>query len=166
MILWAHGLEGSPEGTKVRALRAAGLVVQAPDGRGQPLAQRLLTLEALSAELAEQRPLLAGSSYGGLAAAWLAQQHPQRFRGLLLCAPALHHVEDPVRAVEQLVAPVGLPVHILHGRLDSVVPLQASRDYATRSGGRPVLQVLEDDHRLAGSLEQIVAAARALLAQP
>lgn len=170
MILWAHGLEGSPDGNKVQALRAAGFEVVAPDGRGKVLADRLVDLDAASARLAEQAgaagtalPLLAGSSYGGLAAAWLATEHPERFCGVLLLAPALHHHEPPAR--RPLVAPSGLPVYVIHGNKDWVVPLSASQDYVERSRKQGVdvtLEVVTDAHPLADSIDRIVAAAERL----
>ena len=158
MILLAHGLEGSPQGRKAQALRAAGLSLLAPDQRGKVLAERIAELEALSAH---QSPmLLVGSSYGGLAAAWLAEAHPSRWRGILLLAPALHYEEPP--ALGERTAPAGLPVVILHGIHDEVVPIEASRAYARRSPG-VLLHELEDDHRLEAHLDRIVAEVQALL---
>ncbi len=164
MILWAHGLEGSPTGRKVTALRAAGLDIVSPDGRGLALAGRLDALLAESETLAPKRPVLAGSSYGGLAAAWLCAQHPERFRGVLLLAPALHYSEPPVDPDTPLVAPPDLPVHVIHGTADTVVPIQASRDYVTRSGESVRLEAVDDGHALVDSLPRIEAALRRLLA--
>ena len=161
MIIWAHGLEGSPQGAKVQALRAAGLVVHAPDGQGKVLQERLVDLVSLSAALADHRPVLAGSSYGGLAAAWLASQHPERFSGLLLCAPALHYREPPVPD-GPLRAPLGLPTQVLHGVHDAVVPVSASRAYAAQSPHVHLIEV-DDNHRLSASHARIVAMAEALL---
>ena len=162
MLVWAHGLEGSPEGTKVRALRAAGFEIEAPDGRGLVLAQRLDALDALTARLAPRRPVLAGSSYGGLAAAWLAARHPERFSGLLLCAPALHHQEPPVPAGQPPVPPLGLAIRVLHGVTDAIVPIAASRRYVKGAGPMVRLDEVDDGHRLADSLTAIVALAREL----
>ena len=69
MLLFAHGLEGSPQGTKVRFLRDAGLDVVAPDLQGLALVERIARIEALSAA---GDVLLTGSSYGGLTAAIVA----------------------------------------------------------------------------------------------
>ena len=158
MILWAHGLEGSPEGAKVRALRAAGFEIVAPDGRELPLAARLDGLLAACERLAPQRPVLAGSSYGGLASAWLASQHPERFAGVLLLAPALHWSEPPVADASALVAPAGVNVIVVHGRQDAIVPIQCSRDYVARSGQGATLVEVEDGHVLIASMPAIVAA--------
>jgi predicted esterase len=163
MILWAHGLEGSPEGTKVRLLRAAGFDLVAPDGRDLPLADRLDGLLAESARLASQRPVLAGSSYGGLACAWLAAQHPERFRGVLLLAPALQWSEPPVADAGALIAPPGLRVIVIHGTGDLVVPLRTSRSYVDRSGPDATMQEVEDGHPLIGSMPVIEAALHTLL---
>ena len=48
-LVFAHGLEGAPQGTKISALRAGGLNVVAPDGRGLPLAERIAGLDAATA---------------------------------------------------------------------------------------------------------------------
>jgi len=160
-IVFAHGLEGAPQGTKIAALRAAGLDIIAPDGRGLVLADRIHLLEAAT----RSGPVvLGGSSYGGLAAAWLAAQFPERFHALLLCAPALHWTEDPVEDPEALCAPPGLTTHILHGIRDDVVPLAASERYQARSGSHVTLEAVEDGHRLADSIDRLVAIARQLAA--
>ena len=44
-IVFAHGLEGSPQGRKIQHLRSNGFEVIAPDGRGLALAERLVGLE-------------------------------------------------------------------------------------------------------------------------
>lgn len=164
MILFAHGLEGSPHGSKVRALRAAGLDVHAPDFSGLALADRVALLES---EIPEGEPVvLAGSSYGGLAAAIVAARRPARFRGLLLCAPAFNVDEPPAPEPGTIRAPDGLPVILVHGVLDDVVPVEGSRRYRDRSGPNVVLREVRDGHRLSASLDAVVAAARELDARP
>lgn len=58
---------------------------------------------------------------------------------------------------------VPCPTRIVHGREDEVVPIELSRDYA-RSVGQVTLIEVEDDHRLAASMPQIVSQARHLMA--
>ena len=41
MIIFAHGMEGSPNGSKIRSLREAGFEVLAPDFQGMALADRV-----------------------------------------------------------------------------------------------------------------------------
>ena len=103
-IVFAHGLEGSPNGRKIQTLRSAGFSVDAPDGRGLALADRIAGIEGATRG---RRVVLIGSSYGGLAAAHLASLYPERLEGLLLLAPALHRKEEPVFSPESLMPPKG-----------------------------------------------------------
>jgi pimeloyl-ACP methyl ester carboxylesterase len=159
MTLYAHGLEGRPDGRKATALRDAGFEVTAPDGRRKPLAQRIEGLEAALSSL--DRPLLLGSSYGGLAALWLASRHAGQLQGVILCAPALVWSEPPVTDPGALIIPTTLPCTVIHGTRDAVIPVQVSRDLAARC---PHVRLLEpdDDHMLSGSLPLIIEAARTL----
>ena len=163
MIIFAHGLEGSPNGSKIRALRNAGFDVVAPDFQGMNLAERVDLLEEICLKYASQQPVLAGSSYGGLTAAIIAMRMPDIFRGLLLCAPALHLVEPPVDENTVLVAPNGLKTVIIHGLEDDIVPISCSIDYASRSGNDVVaFHQVNDGHRLAESHQEIIDAAQLL----
>jgi len=156
--LFAHGLEGSPQGTKVRFLRDAGLDVVAPDLQGLALAARVEIIETLSKD---GGLLLAGSSYGGLTAAIVAARHPDRFTGLCLLAPALLMDEPPARP-DTLCAPPGLHTIVIHGRQDDVCDLAGSRRYASRSGPHVELIEVDDGHRLVESLPVILEALRRL----
>lgn len=149
-VLFAHGLEGHPEGRKPTAMRARGLDVTAPDGRKRPLAERVgLLLDALDTL---ERPVLVGSSYGGLAMLAVARDRPAAFSGLVLCAPALTWNEAPAGDPDLLVAPRGTVV--IHGEDDQVIPIEASRALVARSPDTTLVE-LDDGHRLEGSLEVI-----------
>lgn len=161
LIEWVHGLEGSPNGRKVQALRAAGHTVQAGDYNGLPLAARVALLEERTA--ASGPIVLCGSSYGGLTSAIVAQRHPSRFAGLLLCAPALAFLEEPVVDVEAHRAPPSLPTIVLHATADAICPFAASEAYAARSGDHVELVPLDDKHNLEGSLPEVVDALGRLL---
>jgi len=156
MIIFAHGMFGNPDGAKLQALRAAGLDVIAPDGQKQVLWERIATLERLVQEYGSQRPVLGGSSYGGLAAAYVAQAYPDRIRGLLLAAPAFSIAEDPVLEPESLVIPPHVPTAVLHGRQDVIVPHELSLQLQERSGGHVAVEIVDDDHRLEKSLPRLV----------
>ncbi len=153
MLIFAHGLESGPQGNKSRLLAGLGGPFVAPDCRGMVLQARCELLERVT------RPggvLLCGSSYGGLVAALLAARHPERFTGLVLCAPALERVEPPNLDPGALKAPPGLPTVIIHGLQDTVVPLAGSRRYRDRSGSHVILHEVQDDHRLSGSWDLLV----------
>ena len=154
-VVFCHGLEGSPQGTKVRTIRAAGIDIVAPDFQGQVLAERIETLQGVLAELDPETPiLLAGSSYGGAVAAWTAMHTPHPLLGLLLLAPAIHYAEPPIPSAEAY-RPIPLRTVIIHGRQDTVVPLSASEAYAARAPHVELIPV-EDGHRLVESLDRIV----------
>lgn len=155
-IVFAHGLEGSPEGRKIQHLRCHGFHVVAPDGRGLPLLARL---EGLEEATRSGGVVLAGSSYGGLAAAHLAFTYPERLVGLLLMAPALHRSEPPIADASQLRPPTGVRTIVIHGTSDAVVPIEVSHRYC--AFGATLIET-EDDHRLIQSLDSIVRAVQRL----
>ncbi len=167
-VVFAHGLEGSPEGAKVQALRKAGIDVIAPDFRKQVLADRVLKMRAeLTAMAADKRSIvLAGSSYGGLCVAALAEEFRETLKGLLLLAPALGHQEpgpDETQIVgADLAPPTGVQTIVIHGRQDEICDPGASKTYVERSE-LAHLELVEDGHRLIGSLDLVCTAAASLL---
>lgn len=159
-VIFCHGLESGPHGRKYQALRAAGLAVVAPDCQGQALAARVATV--LPVLRATPDAVLVGSSYGGLTALCAAIAHVEaggRVRGLVLCAPALGHVEPPVDRM-RLDPPA--PTVVIHGRGDDICPAHISEAFAAAHPG-VILELVDDDHRLGASVDVIVARTRALL---
>ena len=160
-LIFCHGLESSPHGRKYQALLAAGLDPISPDFQGQDLATRVATL--LPVLRANDGAVVVGSSYGGITALCAAIRHVEaggRIRGLVLCAPALMRFEPPADAM-RLYPPA--PTILIHGRGDDVVPAQVSVDFAAEHP-EVCLELVDDDHRLAASVDRMVAAARELLA--
>jgi len=160
-VVFCHGLEGSPQGRKAQALRAAGLDLVAPDFTGMTLEARVATL--LPELAAHDGCVLVGSSYGGLAALCGSILHVRAggsVRGLVLCAPALI-VEEPPASALDLAPPC--PTVVIHGRHDELIPVAAVEAWAA-AHPRVRLEVVDDAHVLARSMDRIVAAARALIA--
>jgi len=159
MVVLAHGLEGRPDGRKATALKEAGFTVLAPDGRGKPLAERIIEVERLLQALSDI--VLVGSSYGGAVAAVVASRHRARLRGLVLLAPALVWAEDPIDDPEAIVVPSDLPCIVIHGIHDETIPVAVSRRLAERS---PHIDLRErdDDHLLRDSLDEMISAVREL----
>ena len=160
MLVWAHGLWGSPNGSKVTAIRESGIEVISPDFNEMELVNRVELLEK-TIEIGDV--LLAGSSWGGLACALTAQKRPDKLKGLLLLAPALHYPEPPNDNPNNLIAPDNIPITIIHSKTDDIVPISASEDYAKRSGNSVNLIVVEDSHVLENSIELIISEAKKLL---
>ena len=160
MLVWAHGLWGSPNGSKVTAIRESGIEVISPDFNEMELIDRV---ELLKETIEIGNVVLAGSSWGGLACALTAMQIPEKLKGLLLLAPALHYPESPNDEPEKLIAPDCLPVTIIHSKTDDIVPISASKNYIERSRNNVQLIEVEDNHVLENSIELIISEAKKLL---
>jgi len=159
-ICFSHGQESGPWGTKIRALadaaRESGWSVESLDYRGMddPHA-RVAKLAAYCRDYGAP-VALAGSSMGGFVAAAVAAQLPAR--GLFLMAPAFY-----VPGYEQYVPPPpACPVSIVHGWRDDVVPWEGSVRYGSACRAR--LTLLDGDHRLTGSLPDVLRLFRMFIA--
>lgn len=150
VVLFCHGLESGPHGSKYFALHKAGYEVLAPDCTGMVLKKRIAVYAPI---MKDQRPFVVGSSYGGLAAVLAAQEAGVELPGLVLCAPALERIEPP-NTDPTLLPRVGRTT-IIHGVADDVVSIMGSRRYAFRTGTD--LVEVEDGHRLNKSTDIILA---------
>lgn len=208
--IYLHGFASSPRSTKAQDLRdrfqALGIELAIPDLNQPSFTALTLTrqLQQVSALLpTDATPVtLIGSSFGGLTAAWAAQQHPQIQR-LVLLAPAFQFLEHwlPRLGAEQVQRwqaeqylsvyhygagrslPLNynfirdaaqyseaqlqrsIPTLLLHGQADDVIPIPASRQFAT---SRPWVKLLEldSDHALTNVSHQIWAAIQAFCHLP
>jgi alpha/beta superfamily hydrolase len=161
IIVFSHGQDGEPWGTKIVAMaeaaRAAGYRVESVDYRGMAdPAARVEKLLAFGKTL-PSRPVLVGSSMGGHVATAVSQA--LRARGLFLLAPAFY-----MAGYEQYTPqPAACPVAIVHGWNDDVVPVDNSIRWAREH--RASLHVLDSDHRLTDRLGEIVQYLSQFLAQ-
>lgn len=151
-VLFCHGLESGPVGRKSEAFRAAGHRVIAPDCRNLDLARRVDCIAAVLPEV-PHGTVVVGSSFGGLAAVCALQlaDRVDHLAGAVLAAPALHVQQPPADTLELRAV---IPTVILHGVRDTVVPVDVSRRYATRT--RCELIEVDDDHQLAASMETLL----------
>ena len=148
-----HGKESGPVGTKSLALKEIDSCLICPDFQGKSLTERLNIAEAKPRHFSEL--VLVCSSMGGLVAALLYQKHPERFKSLLLLAPALHWEEAKAIKI--------LPENtvVTHGRQDDIVPFESSQQWQHKLGFE--LIEVEDGHRLKNSLDVITEQFRRLL---
>ena len=146
-ILFLHGLESGPHGSKYQALKKKFADVLAPDCSGvKDEAQRLKIIQQeISRESAPF--LVVGSSMGGLMALLLQKKHPEQVAGLVLCAPAIHRSAGANLDLHNLP-----PTIVIHGTQDDVVPIEVSLAFGKR------LRKVDDDHRLSNSMEEILRA--------
>ena len=155
-VVFSHGKESGPWGSKIRALAAvataAGWAVDSIDYQGMAdPAARVAKLVAVGRSAAG--PLvLVGSSLGGHVCTAAALQLP--VRGLFLLAPAFF-----MPGFEALTPTVpACPVEIVHGWHDDIVPVENTLRWAQPSAAR--VHLLDTEHRMhevIPELEQLFA---------
>ncbi len=158
-VVFSHGKESGPWGTKILALAAIAreldLGVESVDYRGidDPRARVAKLLEVGGAF--EGPLVLVGSSLGGHVSA--AAAAPLGARGLFLMAPAFYmpgYEEHTPREV-------GCPAALVHGWSDTIVPVANSIRWASEQ--RAELHILDSDHRLQDRITAIGAIFRGFL---
>lgn len=152
-VVFSHGKESGPWGTKIRAMAGVaerlGLEVLSVDYRGmdEP-ARRVSRLISVCRGL-DDPPLLVGSSMGGHVAA--AASAEVAAAGLFLIAPAFY-----MPGYEALTPhPGSQPIRIIHGWSDEVVPVQNCIRWAREHDAE--LVIIPGDHRLTDALDRVVA---------
>lgn len=159
-VIFLHGKESGPNGSKIRMLGEAGWMVTAPDCQGIDDLEHRLTIARWALDAAQGPFALVGSSMGGLVAALLwsrvrEEEVAARVLGVLLLAPALSW--DEAAQIEACHP----NTRILHGTRDDVIPVETSRAFAEEHGCS--LTEVDDTHRLGNSHPQILAELEALL---
>jgi len=144
-ILFLHGLESGPHGSKYQALKSVFEEVLAPDCSGIKNELERLKIIRREIENSSEPFLVVGSSMGGLMALLLQQVEPEKVAGMVLCAPAVHRPAAETLNLETLP-----PTIVIHGTRDDVVPFAVSQVFGDR------LIAVDDDHRLSHSLAEIV----------
>ena len=164
----SHGFESGPDATKVTALAEAaerlGWSHERPDytdldARREvselgDVPARLQRLLQLAQAAAARGPLvLAGSSLGAWISAQVSLQVP--LRGLFLMAPPIWPGEKHAMQAAQV------PISILHGWHDELIPAQHVVDWAQARNAR--LLLVDDSHRLSDHVDASADAFAAFL---
>lgn len=144
-IMFLHGLESGPYGSKYQALKEMFGEITSPDCSGIKDESERLKIIQQEVRCNSEPFLVVGSSMGGLMALLFQQKHPDQVAGLVLCAPAVHRPAAKNLELHRLP-----PTVVIHGSRDEVVPLEASRSFGHR------LLVVDDDHRLSNSMAKIL----------
>jgi pimeloyl-ACP methyl ester carboxylesterase len=175
-VVFAHGMESSPAGTKAAYLRKR-FQARTPDLGSLGLEAQV---RAVSALIGEERAVLVGSSLGALTALGVAQERRARIAHLVLLAPAVGRFDASrfaeaekkrpglyreLCAFAELSIPEEIPATIMHGLEDELIDPDAVVALAARSPSARLLLV-HDDHSLTGSealiLSVVERAARGL----
>jgi pimeloyl-ACP methyl ester carboxylesterase len=148
-MIFIHGSSGDKSQTyKARILRRLFPGMVTPDFTGS-LSERMAQLEAI---LGDQTGwTIIGSSLGGLMAALFATQAPGQVQKLVLLAPVLTLPEF----ADHLPDPISVPTIVVHGTRDELLPLEAGRSLAEKVFTNLTYLVVNDDHRLHKTAEQM-----------
>lgn len=145
--VFLHGLDSSGDGTKGRFFKNNFPEMIVPNFEGS-LEKRLQELEKICQ--GDNGLILVGSSFGGLMAACFAAMHPLRIKKLLLMAPALNFPgfilpKNPIEA----------PVFMLVGSLDEVTPASMVIPIAKKAFVHLEIKLVDEDHLLHESFQQL-----------
>jgi len=150
-VVFSHGKESGPWGTKISALaeiaRAEGYEVESVDYRGIDDAHARVTRLLAYCRDFQGRLVLVGSSMGGHVST--AASRLLRTGGLFLLAPAFYMPGFEEHTPE----PAACPITIVHGWRDDVVPVANSVRFAGQH--RATLHVLDTDHRMQDRIREI-----------
>ena len=150
-VIFSHGQESGPWGSKIRAMAelVRGMGCEADSIDYQGIADPTERVEKCVRECAgiEDRLVLVGSSMGGHVATAAAAR--TRADGLFVLAPAYY-----MEGYEGLTPePPAIPICILHGWHDDIVPVENSIRYARNCNA--TLHIVDGDHRLTANIDEI-----------
>jgi alpha/beta superfamily hydrolase len=151
-VVFSHGKESGPWGAKISAMaevaRAEGFDVESVDYRGIDDPRDRVTRLLAYCRSVHGRLVLVGSSLG--AHVCTSASRLLRAEGLFLLAPAFY-----MPGYESLTPepPAGIPVTLVHGWRDDVVPVEHSLRWAREH--RAALHIFESDHRLQDRIREI-----------
>jgi predicted esterase len=151
-VIFSHGQESGPWGTKIQAMAAAardlGCRAESIDYQGIADPTVRVTKLVRECRAIEEPLLLVGSSMGGHVATAAAAEVGAV--GLFVLAPA-YYIEEWEDLTPD--APE-IPIVIVHGWRDDVVPCDNSIRFAKEC--RATLHLLDGDHRLTERIDEIV----------
>jgi surfactin synthase thioesterase subunit len=150
-VIFSHGQESGPWGTKIRAMaemvRSMGCEADSIDYQG--IADPAVRVDKLIGECADidDQLILVGSSMGGHVATAAASRLSAA--GLFVLAPAYF-----MEGYEDLTpTPPDIPICIVHGWRDDIVPVDSSIRFARQC--RATLHLVDGDHRLTANIDDI-----------
>jgi len=151
IVIFSHGQESGPWGTKIRAMadnvRALGCEADSIDYQGIADPTERVRKLVDSCRNVTAPIVLIGSSMGGHVATAAAERVAAV--GLFVLAPAYF-----MPGYEELTpdAP-DIPITIVHGWHDDVVPVENSIRFARKCSA--TLHIVDGDHRLTGNIDEI-----------
>ena len=148
-IIYLHGSESDSNSGKARQFREWFPGMLTPDFTGS-FEDRMIQLQPILAGKSDWT--IIGSSFGGLMGTVYTCNNPTRVRKLILLAPAI--LREPFGSFLD-VQPASVPVIVIHGTRDDIVPLEAAREVAQTLFTNLSYIVVDDDHRLHKTLHEL-----------
>lgn len=150
-VVFSHGQESGPWGTKIRAMadlvKSLGHEADSIDYQGMPDPADRVQKLIRACRAFDERIVLVGSSMGGHVATAAACETGAA--GLFVLAPAYY-----MEGYEMLTPPAPeLPITIVHGWHDDIVPVDNSIRFARACSA--TLHIVDGDHRLTANIEEI-----------
>ena len=150
-VIFSHGQESGPWGSKIRAMAemVKGIGCSADSIDYQGIADPTERVNKLVAQCAniDEPLILVGSSMGGHVAT--AAAAALNAKGLFVLAPAYY-----MPGYEDLTpTPPEMPICIVHGWNDDIVPVENSIHFAAAC--KAELHLLDGDHRLTANIDEI-----------
>ena len=150
-IVFSHGQESGPWGTKIRAMaemvEGLGCAVESIDYQGVADPGDRVSILLAECEQIHDSLILVGSSMGGHVAT--AAADAASAEGLFVLAPA-YFMEGYERLTPD---PPKIPICIVHGWHDEIVPVENSIRFAGSCGA--TLHIVDGDHRLTQNIDEI-----------
>ena len=147
-LIYLHGLESDSNSGKARQFREWFPGMLTPDFKGS-FDERMIQLQPILGDKTDWT--IIGSSFGGLMGATFTCDHPTQVRKLILLAPALMLPPFASHAPKL----VSVPTTIIHGTLDTIVPLEPVREIAQQHFNDLTYIVVDDDHRLHKTAQEL-----------
>ena len=148
-LIYLHGSESDSNSGKARQFLEWFPGMLTPDFKGS-FDERMSQLYSILSDKTDWTVI--GSSFGGLMGTVFTLEHPIQVRKLILLAPAL--MLEPLASFSDL-KPVSVPTIVIHGTLDTVVPLEPVREMVQKLFTNVKYYVVEDDHRLHKSVHEL-----------
>ncbi|MBD3354161.1 MAG: hypothetical protein GF364_21950 [Candidatus Lokiarchaeota archaeon] len=149
LIIFLHGYESSNQGFKANLIRNTFKNTLIPNFEGE-LSGRMKKLDKILKD--KSKLIIIGSSFGGLMGSLYAFNHPTDVERLILFAPAL---SSPFLDQDLNFDPIDIPVIIIHGKHDTVVPLDPVKTFCKKYFKNLSYNVVDDDHRLHKTSESL-----------
>ena len=146
--IYIHGLESNSQSKKAQRFAQLLPGMEVPDFVGS-FQERMDYLYPILGN--ERDWTIVGSSFGGLMGAVFTCKHPEQVRKLILLAPALMLPEFAL----QNFLPIDIPVVLVHGMNDELIPPLQVRDLAVNVFNNLEYIAVDDDHRLHKALEEL-----------